>query len=79
MRLLKDMATFQTLQTWTGHNATPCHNLNALPHVLLHVLPYILSEICLVLGYLQLIFVTVNLFKKILIYIFFYKFDGNVW
>ena len=35
--LLKDMETFQTLQTWIGHNATRYHNLNALPHAL----PYI--------------------------------------
>ena len=31
------MATFQTLWTWIGHNATSYHNLNPLPHAL----PYI--------------------------------------
>ena len=36
-----------------GHNATLYHNLNVLPHALLHALPYIFSKICLVLGYLQ--------------------------
>ena len=44
LRLHKDMATFQTLHTFIGHNAMPYHNSNALPHVL----PYIFSEICLV-------------------------------
>ena len=37
LSLLKDMETFQTLQTWIGHNATRYHNLNTLPHAL----PYI--------------------------------------
>ena len=37
LRLLKDMGTFQTLQTWIGHNATRYHNLNALPHALLYI------------------------------------------
>ena len=49
LRLLKDIATFQILQTWIGYNAVHYHNLNVLPHLLL----YILSGICLVLGYLQ--------------------------
>ena len=88
LRLHKDMATFQTMQTWTDHvvlfeklpyplvscnfshfervtthyqilkiwiglNVTRYHNLNALPHALLHALPYIFYKICLVLGYLQ--------------------------
>ena len=30
LRLHKDIATFQTLQTWIDHNATRCHNLNRL-------------------------------------------------
>ena len=42
------MTNFQTPQTWLGHNATCYHDLNALP-----ALPYILSEIRLILGYLQ--------------------------
>ena len=53
LRLLKNMATFQTLRTWIGHNATRYQNLNALPHPLPHALPYIFSEICLVLRCLQ--------------------------
>ena len=32
---------YQTLQTWFGHNAMHCHNLNALPHAL----PCIFSQI----------------------------------
>ena len=32
--LLKDIETFQTLQTWISHKATHYHNLNALPHAL---------------------------------------------
>ena len=38
--LMKDIAYFQTLQTWIGYNATHYHNLDALPHVL----RYIFSE-----------------------------------
>ena len=45
LRLHKDIATFQTLQTWICHNATRYHNLKALPVVLMHALPYIFSEI----------------------------------
>ena len=61
------MATFQTLQTWVGQNATRNHNLNALPHAL----PYIFSEFCLVLGYLQRVTLRYRHFlKKILIYVF---------
>ena len=43
------MATFQTLQTGIGHNATRYHNFNTLPQALL----YIFFEICLVLSYFQ--------------------------
>ena len=32
--LLKDIETFQTLQTWISHKATHYHNLNALPQAL---------------------------------------------
>ena len=35
---------YQTLQTWIGHDATRCHNFNALPHALPHALPYIFSQ-----------------------------------
>ena len=52
LRLYKDMATFQTLQAWIGHNATRYHNLNVLPYTLSQALPCSFSEICLVLGYL---------------------------
>ena len=58
------MTNFQTPQTWLGHNTMRYHDLNVLPHAL----PYIFSEICLILGYLQR--VTVNFLKKY-IYIFF--------
>ena len=47
------MTNFQTPQTWLGHNTMRYHDLNVLPHALLHALPYIFSEICLILGYLQ--------------------------
>ena len=53
LRLHKDKATFQTLETWIGYNVMRYHNLNTLPHALPHTLPYIFSEIFLVLGYLQ--------------------------
>ena len=66
------MATFLTLQTWIGHNATRYHKLNALPHALPHALPYIFSEICLILGYLQRITTYYRHFlKKIFVYTFF--------
>ena len=32
------MATFSTQQTWSGHNATRYHNLNALVHALAYAL-----------------------------------------
>ena len=44
---------YQTLETLMGHDTTHYPNLNALPDLLPHVLPYILFEICLVLGKLQ--------------------------
>ena len=53
LRLLKDMATFQTLQTWIGHNLTYYHNLNVLPHKLPPALLYNFSDICVVLRYLK--------------------------
>ena len=44
LSLLKDMETFQTLQTWIGHNATRYHNLNTLPHSFTtHVTVYFLG------------------------------------
>ena len=46
---LKDKATFQILQTRIVHNATRRHNFN----VLLHTLPYLLSQFNMVWGYLQ--------------------------
>ena len=36
----KDIASFQALQKWIGHNATRYHNFNALPQAL----PYIFSQ-----------------------------------
>ena len=53
LRLLKDMANFQTLQTWIGHNLTYYHNLNVLPHKLPRALFYNFSNICVVLRYLK--------------------------
>ena len=48
--IFEHLAThYQTLETRIGHNATRYPNLNVLPHEL----PYIFSEICLVLGNLQ--------------------------
>ena len=47
------MATFQTLQTWIGYNATCCNKLKTLPHALPHALTYIFSEVYVVLGYVQ--------------------------
>ena len=62
------MTNFQTPQTWLGHNATRYHDLNALPYAL----PYIFSEICLILGYLQRVTTRYRqFFKKNSIYIFF--------
>ena len=69
------MVAFQTLQTSIDHNATRYHNLNAMPHAL----PYIFSEIWLVLGNLQQVTVRYRqLFLKD-INIFFYKFDNSAW
>ena len=66
------MTNFQTPQTWLGHNATHYHDLNALPHVLPYALPYMFSEICLILGYLQRVTTRYRqFFKKNSINIFF--------
>ena len=69
------MVAFQTLQTSIDHNAKRYHNLNAMPHAL----PYIFSEIWLVLGnlqqftvrYRQLFLKDINIFLK--------KFDNSAW
>ena len=34
----------KTWITLIGHNATPCHNFNALQHALPHTLPHIFSH-----------------------------------
>ena len=47
---LKDIVNFQTQKTWTGQNPMRCYNMNALPHMLLHILPKFLFEICLLLD-----------------------------
>ena len=62
------MTNFQTPQTWLGHNATRYHDLNALPYAL----PYIFSEICLILGYLQRITTRYHQFLKKIVYIYFF-------
>ena len=57
---------YQTQETWIGLNITCYHSLNALPHAL----PYILYQLCLVLGYLQLVTTCYHrFFLKIVIYI----------
>ena len=62
--------TFHLSVAWFG--VTRYHNLNALPHVL----PYIFSEIFLVLGYLQR--VTTRFHQIYKIYkLAFKKNDGN--
>ena len=56
---------YQTLKTWIGHNATRYPNLNALP--------YIFSEIFLVLGNLQRVTMRYRQTYKKYIYIFLKK------
>ena len=43
---------YQTLYTWIGHNTTPYHNFNALPHALPHTLSYIYHSLSLNLAWL---------------------------
>ena len=71
-RLLKDMTTFQTLQTWIGHNVTRYGNLNTLPHRLPNALSYIFFEICLVLGYFKEVTTRYGQFFKLKINIYFF-------
>ena len=73
MRLLKDKATFQTLQTWIGHSATRHHNFN----VLLHMLPYIFSHFNMVWGYLQCVTMRYRQIYKKYILIVFLENDGS--
>ena len=62
---------YQTLRTWISLNVTHYHNLITLLHALPHTLPYIFSEICVVLGYWQRVTTRYRyFFKKILIYFF---------
>ena len=72
---------YQTLQTWIGLNVTCYHSLNALQHAFPHTLLYILSEICVFLGYLQCVTMRYRyiFFLKKYKYIFFYKFGGKAW
>ena len=60
------MTNFQTPQTWLGHNVTRYHDLNALSYAL----PYIFSEICLILGYLQCATTRYHQFFNKIIYFF---------
>ena len=62
-------------QSWTWHNATHYHNLNALSQALL----YILSEIYMVLGYVPRVTMCYGQFVLKSCDTFFYKFDGNAW
>ena len=62
---------YQTLRTWISLNVTHYHSLITLLHALPHTLPYIFSEICVVLGYWQRVTTRYRyFFKKILIYFF---------
>ena len=73
LKLRKGMATFPTLQTWIGHNATRYPNLNRLPHALPYI--YFLGD----LPDFRLFAICYrHFFEKLLIY-FFYKFRGNAW
>ena len=75
--IFEHLAThYQTLETWICHNATRCPKLNALPHAL----PYIFSEICLVLGNLQRVTTCYRqIYKKYIYTIFLKKIDSNAW
>ena len=80
MGLRKDMATFQTLQTWIGYNATRYHKFYALPHAL----PNIFSQFNMVWGpfatgcYVLPLFFLKNVYIYIYIYIYIFKtFDYN--
>ena len=70
---------YQTLQTRIGLNVTRYHSLIMLLHALQHTLPYIFSEICVVLGNWKRVTTRYRYFFKKDIDIFFYKFDGNGW
>ena len=59
---------YQTLQTWIGLNVIRYHNLSALPHAL----PWILSQISLVLGYFQYVNTRYHNFLKENINIYFF-------
>ena len=75
MRLLQDIANFETPQTQSFHNTMRYHELNSLPHALPHRLPYAFSDIYLILSYLQWVTMRYRqLFLKNSIYIF-YKFE----
>ena len=73
LRLLKDKATFQTLQTWRDHNATRHHNFN----VLLQTLPYNFSQLTMLWSYLQYVITRYRQIYKKYILIDFLKNDGN--
>ena len=74
LRLLKDKATFETLQKWIGHNATYHHNFN----MFLHTLPHIFSQFTMVWGYLQCFIMRYRQIYKNHILIVFLKNDGNL-
>ena len=44
---------YQNIRTWIGHNATRCHDFNALPHALPQTLPCNFSQFSMVSDYLQ--------------------------
>ena len=71
--IFEKLAThYQTLETWIGHNATRYPILDALP--------YIFSEIFLVLGNLQQVTTRYRqIYKKNIYTIISKKIDGNTW
>ena len=71
--IFEKLAThYQALETWIGHNATRYPILDALP--------YIFSEIFLVLGNLQQVTTRYRqIYKKNIYTIISKKIDGNTW
>ena len=62
------------------HFITHCHNLNVLPHALLHALLKISSQFIKVWGYFQRVTTHYHQIYKKYIYInIFSKVDGNAW
>ena len=69
LRLLKDMTTFQTLQTWIGHNATR-YQLQTRYHTRYHTLYHIFSLSSTWIGHNGMRCLNFNLLLHALPYIF---------